>query len=510
MMKSIISKCSNLNISFSFNVFNFTFRRGLSTNNVSLVWKSTAPGTHFSVTAENGFLPTSSPLVQLPTLFEPLSSIVNKIPMQLRDGSPGLMGLKDLGRTIDEELPLIDVSKIQDPVLLTALFRDYSFTASSYLLEPAHHTLLETGHYGVSRPVLPASLAIPLELLANKLGCFPFLDYANAYSLNNWYLEDPKLPIHYDNMKVMRQFNGCADERGFIATHSSMVYHSKFLVEAAQKAIIAASENDTFVLARSLRAHYKGLVKVYDQFREMWRVCNPKAYLSFRTFIMGPLGNSEMFPNGVTYEGVDSKPRYYRGETGAQDSMLPATDNLLELHYPKNKLTEYLEDLRDYRPKDHRAYLEWVQKAAAQAELKKTAMSSSRSALALLENLNMLSKFRAQHWTMTKQYILNHTKFPRATGGTPITTYLPNLHGATLEYMKLVDTQLQHLKKHGDYLTDHEEERHHIIHCGLSKQINKLKNEVLMLQGDKELGNQEVEEFEQRSKFKAPAPKTRF
>eukprot|EP00463_Aulacantha_scolymantha_P002243 TRINITY_DN2926_c0_g1_i1.p1 TRINITY_DN2926_c0_g1~~TRINITY_DN2926_c0_g1_i1.p1 ORF type:complete len:138 (-),score=13.09 TRINITY_DN2926_c0_g1_i1:299-712(-) len=114
---------------------------------------------HFSVTAENGFLPTSSPLVQLPTLFEPLSSIVNKIPMQLRDGSPGLMGLKDLGRTIDEELPLIDVSKIQDPVLLTALFRDYSFTASSYLLEPAHHTLLETGHYGVSRPVLPVKFS---------------------------------------------------------------------------------------------------------------------------------------------------------------------------------------------------------------------------------------------------------------------------------------------------------------------------------------------------------------
>ena len=34
---------------------------------------------------------------------------------------------------------------------------------------------------------------------------------------------------------------------------------------------------------------------------------------------------------------------------------------------------------------------------------------------------------------MTKQYIINNTKYPRATGGTPITTWLPNQIGACLE-----------------------------------------------------------------------------
>ena len=43
-------------------------------------------------------------------------------------------------------------------------------------------------------------------------------------------------------------------------------------------------------------------------------------------------------------------------------------------------------------------------------------------------------KFRHMHWGMVKKYIIDNTKYPRATGGTPITTWLPNNMGAALEY----------------------------------------------------------------------------
>jgi indoleamine 2,3-dioxygenase len=418
--------------------------------------------------------------------------------------------MKDLGRTIGEEFPLIDVSKINDPVLVTALFREYAFTASSYLLEPAHHHLLETGDYGIARPSLPSSLAIPLEHLGKKLGSFPFLDYAYAYSLNNWEMEDVSLGFSYDNVRPMRLFNGCSDEHGFIATHSAMVAHSHKLIKAQQAGVLAAADGDTYSLSKALRDHASGMEDIYDQFREMWRVCNPYSYLKFRTFIMGPLGNTEMFPEGITYEGVDPEPRYYRGETGAQDSIIPSADNFLELHYPKNKLTAYLEDLRDYRPKDHRAYLEWIQKAAAQAKIKDTALSSSRSALALLENLSMVAKFRGQHWSMTKMYILNHTKFPRATGGTPITTWLPNQLGATLEYMCSVYEVVEKLKNQGDHLTDEEEQSFYTIGAGLQKHIRKIKDEVNKLQHEEGFKDQDVEEFHKSQTYKAPAPKSRL
>jgi indoleamine 2,3-dioxygenase len=51
----------------------------------------------------------------------------------------------------------------------------------------------------------------------------------------------------------------------------------------------------------------------------------------------------------------------------------------------------------------------------------------------MLRNIHMTFRFRHQHWVMTKQYIINNTKYPRATGGTPITTWLPNQIGACLE-----------------------------------------------------------------------------
>lgn len=57
----------------------------------------------------------------------------------------------------------------------------------------------------------------------------------------------------------------------------------------------------------------------------MWNESIPRNYLNFRTFIMGIKGNEEIFPNGVVYRGVyDNKPQSFRGETGAQDSIIPA------------------------------------------------------------------------------------------------------------------------------------------------------------------------------------------
>ena len=51
----------------------------------------------------------------------------------------------------------------------------------------------------------------------------------------------------------------------------------------------------------------------------------------------------------------------------------------------------------------------------------------------MLANIHMSFRFRHQHWVMVKKYIIDNTKYPKATGGTPITTWLPNQIGACLE-----------------------------------------------------------------------------
>jgi indoleamine 2,3-dioxygenase len=53
----------------------------------------------------------------------------------------------------------------------------------------------------------------------------------------------------------------------------------------------------------------------------MWTKSKPTDYTTFRTFIFG-IANQTMFPKGVLYEGVSEEPMFFRGESGANDSMV--------------------------------------------------------------------------------------------------------------------------------------------------------------------------------------------
>lgn len=53
----------------------------------------------------------------------------------------------------------------------------------------------------------------------------------------------------------------------------------------------------------------------------MWGKSKPGDYTSFRTFIFG-ITSQSMFPHGVIYEGVSEEPMSFRGESGANDSMV--------------------------------------------------------------------------------------------------------------------------------------------------------------------------------------------
>jgi indoleamine 2,3-dioxygenase len=65
--------------------------------------------------------------------------------------------------------------------ILIALFRDYTFLASSYLLEPCDIMYRKKKDYGLGRDILPKNIAIPLTIVANKLNAFPFMEYALSY-----------------------------------------------------------------------------------------------------------------------------------------------------------------------------------------------------------------------------------------------------------------------------------------------------------------------------------------
>lgn len=127
----------------------------------------------FTINTSTGFMPLWPPQVDLPPKFESVSALVEQLPVVKIDGSPGLLATYRLGPMIDEGNALPDLNDEinnlrtadgqPDLAAVTAVFRDYAFIASAYLLEPCwerQNAGLEG--YGLGRQVLPKAIAGPL------------------------------------------------------------------------------------------------------------------------------------------------------------------------------------------------------------------------------------------------------------------------------------------------------------------------------------------------------------
>lgn len=123
----------------------------------------------FLVSKTRGFLPRIDPPTSLPQAFDVLESILQRMPILTASGKPGLLASGKLGDTVLAELPDLttEVEKVgEDQPLIGALYRDYSFLASAYLLEPCHLRHVKGEGYGLGRQTLPAVIARPLARVA--------------------------------------------------------------------------------------------------------------------------------------------------------------------------------------------------------------------------------------------------------------------------------------------------------------------------------------------------------
>jgi indoleamine 2,3-dioxygenase len=288
------------------------------------------------------------------------------------------------------------------------------------------------------------------------------MEYAGSYALFNYRLENPKGDMEFSNLRLIRAFEHGLDptssEAGFVLVHIDMVRNSGPLVAGTVAALGAADmhNNSNSNPMERRRALNGGLDSVLGAMRKingvmetMWSKSRPTEYTSFRTFIFG-ITSQSMFPNGVVYEGLnDGEPLSFRGESGANDSMVPLMDNLLQVPMPDTPLTEILSDFREYRPSNHKGFLLHVKKRSLEVNLKTFALARGgpeptmgeerellRETRSLwIQILDQVRDFRWRHWCFAREYILKRTSHPTATGGSPIVTWLPNQLEAVLEDM---------------------------------------------------------------------------
>jgi len=312
----------------------------------------------------------------------------------------------------------------------------------------------------------------PWLTCAIRCGFQPFMEYAGSYALFNYRLEDPAKGLEYSNLRLIRAFEHGLDpsssEAGFVLVHVDMVKNSGPLVtgvmdvleasHAVARTNTSSAPSGPLERRRALNAGLStilhALQRINATMETMWGRSRPASYTSFRTFIFG-ITSQSMFPNGVVYEGVgEGEPQSFRGESGANDSMIPLMDSLLQIPMPDTPLTEILRDFRKYRPSNHREFLAFVKDRSEGAGIKAFALAKGKSATGeggeedeemelVLESrrlwlliLNQVRDFRWRHWCFGKEYILKRTSHPTATGGSPIVTWLPNQLQAVLAEME--------------------------------------------------------------------------
>jgi indoleamine 2,3-dioxygenase len=413
----------------------------------------------FDVCAEHGFLPVKDPIVSLPSTYADVQKILDEMPVVLPNGEHGLLHHDGEIMKAIEALKnhLEEVKKEDDLFVIQALFRSYGFLTSAYLLEPSFQQFRKDGTYGKARNFLPANIAQPFCYVSEKLGVFPWLDYHYAYSLGNYRKLDESKDLNWENITMCNRFSGQSDEVGFIMLHVDINRFSPQLVGSVMYTLEVVKDESKPV-HDFLEANWLTMKKMNERRKEMWKASRWQHYNDFRIFIMGVKGNEEIFGEGITYEGVWDEPKAFRGQTGAQDDIIPMQDIFsgVIFHYPQNDLTKYLLDLRAYRPvcvqkffSDLSETMEKIHPKGLLGLLKER--NDIDSLCFLIGILEEIYHFRNGHWQFVQKYIMSNTKYAKATGGTPITSWIPNQIMAVIIQMEEV---LETLSLYGESSND--------------------------------------------------------
>jgi len=279
--------------------------------------------------------------------------------------------------------------------------------------------------------ILPQAIARPWVKLANKLERPPILSYG-SYCLDNWYRVDSKEDISLQNVGLITNFLGGVDEDWFVTIHVCIENAASKAVNAATMLSYLNEDNSINDYLANLKDIVASLKEVNDIFSRMPEKCDPYIYYHrVRPFIFGTKDNPDL-KKGLIYEGqFNNKPQFFRGETGAQSSIMPFLDGALGIYHTKDHLRHYLNEMRDYMPPEHRKMIEDVE---SRSNAKTYIQQSKRLVNEYNKCLEEIRKFRALHLEFAATYIHQQSQIKNpfgrggstntGTGGTPFMKYL--------------------------------------------------------------------------------------
>jgi indoleamine 2,3-dioxygenase len=347
---------------------------------------------------ERGFLPERDPLTAFPhdSPLAVLDELGRDLPSLLQD--PGF-------RLFARGLRLPEWSPPAEPDAVLPQLRLYyvrlGFLASAYINQvgPPPET------------VLPANLATPLCKACALLDRPPILSY-DGYALFNWKRFDPAGPIALGNIDTLQNFIHLYDEHWFILVHVEIEAIAAEMLTAIDVASTAFAAGDTAAVNTALQSIAAAVWRQVAVLRRIPEKMDPALYYrTFRPYIR--------FFDHVVYEGVSTAPLDYRGETGAQSSVIPALSAFMKVPHQPSILTNHLADMLNFMPAEHRALIAEVRNLP---DVRPAAEKSVYN-----DVLEAMAVFREVHYGWAQEYIHRRTSDPRGTGGTPYMEWLRQL-----------------------------------------------------------------------------------
>ncbi len=377
----------------------------------------------FDITPERGFLPRRDPLATLPHRWP---AVLNDLAQAL----PKLLAARQLRAYVDalreswgNSLGNRDLDELRSAA------RILSFAGHGYVWEDPHQPADR----------IPASLAVPWHHVMKKLGRPPVLSYA-SYALDNWRRLDPTRPIELGNITLLQNFLGGLDEEWFVLVHVDIEAKAGKVLAGSAQALRAARADNPDEVRLCLHSAAAAEEQMHHTLRRMPERCDPYIYYNrVRPYIHGWKDNPTL-PRGVVYDGVEDfqgAPQHFRGETGAQSSIIPALDAAFGVPHAEDPLRQYLAEMRDYMPPKHRAFIEAVEclndasgKALLYGYVRDRRERHPKLWEAFRDCVRLLARFRETHLDYADRYI--HQQHQRSasnptgvgTGGTPFMTYL--------------------------------------------------------------------------------------
>ncbi|HZC80195.1 MAG TPA: hypothetical protein VE222_00500, partial [Nitrospiraceae bacterium] len=286
---------------------------------------------------------------------------------------------------------------------------------------------------------LPAQLAQPWYEVAQRLGRPPVLSYA-SYALDNWRRLDRTQPIQLDNIVLLQNFLGGLDEEWFVVVHIQIEREAGSGLAGLLRAMHGAAEDKRDEVVLGLQSLALAQAAMRNSLLRMKERCDPYVYYNRVRPYIHAWKNSPTLPNGLVYKDVEAyagQPQHFRGETGAQSSIVPCFDAGLGIAHAPDPLTVYLQEMREYMPPRHRAFLQSLEQAIDDQDrpllsgyVRDRKSHSPDLWTAYCACVDLLAQFREIHIGYADSYIHRqhqaHASNPTAvgTGGTPFMTYL--------------------------------------------------------------------------------------